>query len=161
MPITIDPELREDLNQFLVRYQIENVAETPVSVFAAMEFPRLDKISEHQALSELVSRLLKLERLLSRHTRSLGRLDEQDLVRAAVDDDLTWQDSIGRPALVKLGLLDCRERLGRLVCLANEASALHAIDRLNSPSAGSHYRVLERCLRWLLGFTQNFPESVN
>jgi len=131
MTITFDPGLREDLNRFLIHYGIENVAETPVQAFAEMDFPRSDKIGEHKSLNAIVARLLRLKRFVRKRTRLLDRMDEQDLVRATLDPELgSWWATIGSPALVRLGMLDCRERLVRLAWLAEEARECHAVERL-------------------------------
>lgn len=131
MQNTIDQQLPNDLEHFLIQYHLENIGDKPISDFADIEFPVVDRRKEHQALSKLVARLLRLSRMLRKHTSDLDTLDERDLVRPVVDPALTsWWDGVGYPALLRLAFLDCRERLGRLARLAEEARECRAIDRL-------------------------------
>jgi hypothetical protein len=143
MSTHFDPQLRLDLNEFLDCYRIADIGDIPIERFAEIDFPVRYQKQEHQALSGLVARLLRLERLRSGYGRCIGSLDERDLVRDALDPSLeSWHKEIARPALVRLALLDLRERLPRLAMMAEEEKSCDAIRCLNSERADEKMAVL-------------------
>lgn len=127
----INKQLIRDLGDFLFRHQIEKIQEIPLEMFVTFEFPRVDQKSEHLELSELVAKLMRFERLWALQQRLHGRLDESDLVRNAPDPAIIdWRNTVAGPALIRLALLDCRERLARLVRLSGEEEKQAAVERL-------------------------------
>lgn len=159
MPTPFDPQLRQDLDEFLARYEIASISCTPIEHFAEIDFPVRDQKREHQALSELVAQLLRLERLRSGHERCIGSLDERDLVREALEPSWeSWHKEIARPALSRLAFLDCRERLPRLARLAEEEKAYYAIRRLNSGLADEKMAVLGKMSALVSWLREEFIE---
>ena len=133
-PTNLDPDLPGDLEDFLEKYELQEIVTVPLDRVSEMEFPVRGRKAEHQALSSLVARMLRIERLVSRHTADLSTLDEQDLIRGQLDPGLReWRDTVGQAAIVRLALLDCRERLPRLLQLAEEERRLRVLERLSVP----------------------------
>lgn len=133
-PTNLDPDLPGDLEDFLEKCELQEIVTVPLDRVSEMEFPVRGRKAEHQALSSLVARMLRIERLVSRHTADLSTLDEQDLIRGQLDPGLReWRDTVGQAAIVRLALLDCRERLPRLLQLAEEERRLRVLERLSVP----------------------------
>lgn len=165
MPILFDPQLRRDLDDFLARYEIAGISHIPIERFAETDFPVRYSKQEHQALSEVVARLLRLERLRSGHERCFGSLDERDLVRDALDPSLeSWRKEVAGPALIRLALMDCRERLRRLARLAEEEKSWDAIRRLNSGLTNQKVAVLgtmSALVSWLRGELMEIADLIS
>lgn len=133
-PTNLDPELPGDLEVFLEEYELQEIVTVPLDRVAEIEFPVCGRKAEHQALSSLVARMLRIERLVSRHNADLLTLDERDLIRGQLDPELReWRGAVGQAAIVRLALLDCRERLPRLLQLAEEERRLRVLERLSVP----------------------------
>lgn len=127
----IKEQISRDLSDFLSRYHIEKIGEIPIEAFVVFEFPRIDQKSEHSELSRLVADLMRFERIWATQKQLHGRLDEHDLVRKVPDQSMKdWLYTEARPALIRLALLDCRERLARLVRLSGEEENQAAVERL-------------------------------
>lgn len=127
-----DSKLRGDLEVFLEDCGLKDISSQPHDQVAAIEFPVRNGRAEHQALSSLVARLLRIQRLVASHTADLTTLDEPDLVREQLEPGLMkwWRDE-GRTLLVRLAMLDCRERLIRLLQLDEEGQRMQVLARLS------------------------------
>lgn len=130
--LNFDPGLPADLAVFLEECGLQEIVDLPLDRIAEMEFPLHGREAEHRALSSLVARMLRVERLISRHTADVLTLDERDLIRGQLDPgQREWRDTIGQAAVVRLALLDCRERLPRLLRLSEEERCGGVLDRLS------------------------------
>lgn len=79
-PTNLDPELPGDLEVFLEECELQEIVTVPLDRVAEIEFPVRGRKAEHQALSSLVARMLRIERWVSRHAADLLTLDERDLI---------------------------------------------------------------------------------
>ena len=70
-PTNLDPDLPGDLEDFLEKCELQEIVTVPLDRVSEMEFPVRGRKAEHQALSSLVARMLRIERLVSRHTADL------------------------------------------------------------------------------------------
>jgi hypothetical protein len=130
MAENFDPTLRGDLEVFLEDCGLKEILSLPQEQVAVAEFPVSDRRVEHRALSSLVARVLRIQRLVARHTSVLTTLDERDLVREQLDPGLReWWRDVGQALLVRLALLDSRERLTRLLQLAEEGQRMKVLER--------------------------------
>lgn len=86
--LNFEPGLPADLALFLEECGLQEIVDLPLDRVAEMEFTVRGREAEHRALSSLVARILRVERLISRHTADVLTLDERDLIRGQLDPGL-------------------------------------------------------------------------